>query len=112
MPSRYDRVQKFVNKDKIYKNIFKNRGVSQIQQFGTRSLRYPSTSQISQLDIIAHQWSYGDHYYKLAFENYGDSTLWWVIAFFNQKPTETSFRFGSIVYIPHPIEKVLDYYGV
>tara|TARA_R100001082_G_scaffold110731_1_gene91524 strand:+ start:69 stop:407 length:339 start_codon:yes stop_codon:yes gene_type:complete len=112
MPSRYAGTKKFINNSQVYEYIFEDRGVKQIQQYGTRHLRYPTKSQVSQLDIVAHRWHYGDMYYKLAFENYGDSSLWWVVAFFNQRPTEAHVRFGSIIYIPHPIERVLGFYGV
>ena len=112
MPSRYAGVKQFINGEQVYRQIFEDRGLSQIKQYGTRSLSYPSKAQVNQLDIIAHRWSYGDMYYKLAFENYGDSSLWWVIAFFNQSPTESHLRLGDVVYIPHPLERVLGYYGV
>lgn len=112
MVSRYDNVDVFLNKDRTYYTIMEDRGVSQVQQFGTKTLKYPSTEQISELNIIAHSWRYGDRYHRLAHDNYGDSKLWWVIAFFNQQPTESNLEFGSIIYIPHPLERVLNIYGV
>lgn len=112
MASRYNGVKKFINKEKLYRTFFEDRGVKQVQQYGTRNLTYPTRSQISELDIVAHRWNYGDHYYRLAHESYGDSTLWWVIAFFNQRPTETTLKFGDIIYVPFPLEKILTYYGV
>jgi hypothetical protein len=112
MVSRYENTDVFVNKDRAYYTIMEDRGVTQIQQFGTRVLKYPSTEQISELNIIAHNWRYGDRYHKLSHDNYGDSKLWWVIAFFNQQPTESNLEFGSIVYIPHPLERILNIYGV
>ena len=110
--SRFANRKKIINKEKMYANIFKGRGVNQIEQYGTRFLRYPTQREVGNLDIVSHVWSYGDMYYKLAHDNYGDPTMWWVIAFFNQRPTESQLRFGSVVYISHPIERVLSYYGV
>lgn len=112
MVLRYDNADTFVNNNRIYKNIFKDRGVNQITQFGTRNLNFPTIEQLTELNIIAHTWTYGDRYFRLAHENYGDPRLWWVIAFFNQNPTESTLTFGSIVYIPHPIERILNIYGV
>ena len=112
MVSRYDNVDVFTNDNKMYFNTFKDRGVGRIQQFGTRSLKFPSIEQLSELNIIAHTWVYGDHNSKLAHNSYGDAKLWWVIAFFNQEPTESNLKFGSIVYIPHPLETILGIYGV
>tara|TARA_B100001094_G_C17876615_1_gene644782 strand:- start:359 stop:691 length:333 start_codon:yes stop_codon:yes gene_type:complete len=109
---RYDGVEEFENDSRTYKTIFDDRGVSKIRQYSTRNLTYPTQAQIGELNIIAHAWNYGDHYYKLAHDHYGDSKMWWVIGFFNQQPTETNLRFGTVVYIPHPLEKVLGFYGV
>ena len=98
MASRYDSVGKFINNDDVYRNIFKDRGVTQIQQYGTRNLTYPTRKQIQSL--------------KVADTYYGDPKMWWVIAFFNQKPTESLLRYGDLIYIPNPLERVLNYYGV
>ena len=112
MVSRYDNVDKFVNSSTVYRNIFKDKGVQHIQQYGTRALKYPTKRQIQQLQVIAHAWKYGDRYYNLAHKYYGQPKMWWVIAFFNQRPTESLLRYGDIIYIPNPIERVLSFYGV
>jgi nucleoid-associated protein YgaU len=111
MVSRYDNVEEFANNNQIYKTILKDRGVKQIVQYGTRNLKFPTGEQITELNILSHTWKYGDRYYRLAHEHYGDPNLWWVIAFFNQKPTESNFAFGDLVFIPHPLERVLNFYG-
>ena len=53
-----------------------------------------------------------ENHLALADQNYGSSRLWWVIAFFNQTPTEASLEFGKVIFIPHPLERVLSIYGV
>ncbi len=111
MTSRYDNVDVFDNNSRIYYSILKDRGISQVQQYGTRALKYPTPEQLSELNIVAHTWKYGDRYHKLAHDFYGDSRLWWVIAFFNQQPTESNLEFGSIVYIPNPLERIIGIYG-
>ena len=65
--------------------------------------------EISQLERIGHLWTVGDKYYKLAYEHYGDSRYWWVIAWFNRMPTEGQVKLGDIVVIPLPLSKILDY---
>ncbi len=102
---RYSGADKFTNNSKIYKNIFKDRGIAQAHQYATRNLTFPTKEQIAELNVIAHHWSYGDRYYKLAHQNYGDPKLWWIIAFFNRQPTESGLSFGDIIYIPHPPRK-------
>jgi hypothetical protein len=111
MSLRYENVDVFINKSKLYSSTFRDRGVSQVRQYGTRNLKFPSVEQMTELNIIAHTWKYGDRYHRLADDHYGDSKLWWVIAFFNQKPTESNLEFGSIVYIPHPLETIINMYG-
>ena len=112
MSSRYENVEKFTNSNRMYQTMFKDRGIVQVQQFGTRNLKFPTNEQITELNIISHPWRYGDRYSNLAHEHYGDVKLWWVIAFFNQQPTETNFSFGDSIFIPHPLERVLSFYGV
>ena len=112
MSSRYDGVGKFINDNTIYYNKFKDRGITQVQQYGTRHLKFPTGEQITELNILSHSWAYGDRYSNLAFSNYGDPKLWWVIAFFNQQPTESGLAFGDLVFIPHPLERILSFYGV
>lgn len=111
MSLRYDNVDIFINNKKMYSSLFKDRGISQVRQFGTRNLKYPSIEQITELNIIGHTWKYGDRYHRLSHDHYGDSKLWWVIAFFNQQPTESTLEFGTVVYIPHPLEAILSMYG-
>ena len=55
-------------------------------------------------------WSLGDRMHKFAHEAYGDSELWWVLAWFNQKPTDAHYKIGDKIAIPHPIEDLVSLY--
>ena len=112
MSSRYDNANIFLNDNRMYKSMLKDRGMEKIQQYGTKNLKFPTNEQITELNIVSHVWAYGDRYYNLASQHYGDPKLWWVIAFFNQNPTETNYAFGDVVFVPHPLERVLSFYGV
>lgn len=112
MSSRYEGRQKIINNLDFYRNAFRNRGVKQVEQYSTPVLDYPDSKQMSDLNVIDHIWGRGDHYYKLANFYYGDSTYWWVIAQFNQKPTEDQIVFGDIIMVPTPLEKIMEIYGV
>ena len=70
-------------------------------------IEYPTVTQISSLTRVKHIWRVGDRYYKLAIDNYGSAEYWWVIAFFNQKPTEADLKVGDVVEIPLPLERIL-----
>tara|TARA_A100001015_G_C15029342_1_gene732276 strand:+ start:1849 stop:2184 length:336 start_codon:yes stop_codon:yes gene_type:complete len=109
---RYKNQKVFFNDGEAYKRYLeKTRGLSQIKQFDTPTFRNPSASDASNFKAISHIWTTGDRYFKLAAEYYGDPEMWWVIAFYNQKPTEFHIKLGDIVYVPIPLETVLYYIG-
>lgn len=107
MASRYDNRVIGINKTSMYSNLLENRGVKQIRQYFTPEFVYPTPDQIATLDIEPHIWKDSDRYYKLASDHYNDPKMWWIIAFFNQKPTEGHIQIGDIIQIPKPLDKVL-----
>ncbi len=104
---RYMNQKVFENKVESYKRYLKSRGLQQIHQFNTPKFKYPSDNDAKNISTINHIWSGGDRYFKLAYKYYGDPEFWWVIAFYNQKPTEFHLNFGDVVYIPTPLETIL-----
>ena len=104
---RYSNRTLVKNSAKKYKNL-KDR---EVIHFTTAVMRYPKPSETIFTHIETINWRVGDRLYKLANEYYGDSTKWWVIAWFNQKPTESHFSLGDIVYIPLPLSTALDMLG-
>ena len=107
--SRYDRHFTLKNSSDLYENFFKDRNIKFINQFETKDLKYPTTQQISQLNLIEHVWAQHDKFWRLSEKYYGDPNYWWVIAFFNEKPTEHNANIGDIVIIPTPLERILFY---
>lgn len=110
--SRYFGRELFFNDNELYEDTFDKREVNGINQYSTPTLKHPTKQQISSLRIINHVWKTGDRYYKLAFDHYGDSRLWWVIAWFNKRPTEADVKYGDVIYIPQPLDRILSYLGV
>jgi hypothetical protein len=108
---RYKRQKIFLNDTRAYKRYLKGRGLKHIHQYNTPTFEYPSTLEFSNFNMIRHIWSTGDRYFKLADQYYNDPELWWVLAFFNQKPTEFDIEYGDILYIPTPLERVLLHIG-
>ena len=105
--SRYDTAPIYDNKAEIYDEFFQERSVNFIRQYRSGRLSHPTIKQRKSLQKVRHTWRLGDRRYKLAHQHYGDSTLWWVIAWFNQAPTESHLEVGASVQIPAPIDKVL-----
>jgi nucleoid-associated protein YgaU len=109
--SRYNRTRTQELKDLDYKNVylekFDNRRKQYIKIFETIQINYPSFNEILDLEHVDHIWTMGDHYYKLAEIHYNDPQYWWVIAWFNKKPTESHVKVGDIIRVPKSIGTVL-----
>jgi|ETNvirenome_6_85_1030632.scaffolds.fasta_scaffold00641_4 nucleoid-associated protein YgaU len=107
MTSRYDNRKVVKNQDAMYKSLFKKRGIRFINQYKTAKLHFPTGKEQAQLSTTSHIWKSGDKYYKLASLYYGDPSLWWVIAWFNRRPTEANIYPGQSLLIPQPLDAVL-----
>ena len=100
------------NVNELYSEHFIKRGVDYIDQYTTPTLVHPTAPQIKNLNIMHHPWTHGDKYYKLAHRYYKDPAMWWVLAWFNKKPTESHVKLGEILYVPTPLNEVLKIYGL
>ena len=109
--SRYTNRKIFQNRNNLYEEMREERDVKYFRQYSTPNMKYPTATQMREIKTIPHIWKRGDKFFKLAHEHYGDSTLWWVIAWFNKKPTESHVELGTAILIPKPISKVLKYLG-
>jgi len=110
MGIRYDNRIIRTNSQEIYKDLLKKRGLKKVKQYTTPILGDISEKDRMNLDRLEHLWVLGDKLYKLADKYYGDPELWWLIAWYNQRPTEADYVIGDIVYIPLPLEEILDLY--
>ena len=109
---RYRNQNIFINTKEAYrKYLEKTRGIKQIKQFGTPKFKHPGPGETKNFNVINHIWTVGDRFYKLAAEYYDDPTMWWVIALYNQKPTEFHANLGDTIFIPVPLESVLFHIG-
>ena len=108
---RYIKNKIFENVNEAYRRFLKKRGIKKIIQHNTTKFRHPELKDLENFDTVSYIWKTGDRYSKLADEYYGDPTKWWVIALYNQKPTDCHMTSGDIVYIPYPLESVLYYLG-
>jgi len=95
--SRYNRNRTAINDLLEYKNVLEKRGVKRIEQFRTPTLK---DVDFSEIEYINHVWDDGDMFWKLSVQYYGDAKYWYVIARFNNKPTEANVKIGEQVRIP------------
>ena len=106
--SRYNSRKKASNSEEMYENILKDRGVKEIIQYTTPSLSYPTDEELLRIVTLDYVWRQGDKYWRLAAKHYGRANLWWVIAQFNQKPTEGHISPGEVIKIPIDLTAVLE----
>tara|TARA_R110000824_G_scaffold238321_2_gene427052 strand:- start:114 stop:455 length:342 start_codon:yes stop_codon:yes gene_type:complete len=102
----------FVNDTDQYSSILEERGQILIKQYATKRLKYPSIGDLRNISRTKHLWKVGDKYWKLAQTHYGDPQLWWIIGWFNQKPTEAHCKNGDTILIPTPLERLYKYFGI
>ena len=96
-----------INNSDFYKELLERRGVKQVEQFTTPRLRNPTIADRVSLTTSTHIWKYGDRFYNLAYEYYGDVRYWWVIAWYNGIPTEAEANIGDLLEIPLDLQEAL-----
>ena len=109
---RNQRQNPIVNDSEYYKELYERRGLKKITHFPTARLKHPTVTERANINTVGHVWVYGDRFYKLAHQYYGDVRFWWVIAWWNGYPTEVSVQTGDFLDIPLDIGAALDALGV
>jgi len=108
---RYDNDDLVSNTNEMYKTYLKRtRNLNKMVHYRTQAFGYPDISQMKTISSLPYRWSIGDRFYKLANTFFGDAELWWIIAMFNQTPTEAFVRAGDIIYVPSDLDQVLSYF--
>lgn len=111
--SRYNNYKILNNSSKYYQFLRKKRnGIKNIQQYETPVLYHPDMIDRASLNTTTHVWTVGDRYYKLADQYYGDPALWWIIAWYNGRPTEADCITGDLLTIPLDAESILSTLGM
>jgi len=100
------------NASEYYEPLRKKRNVKRILQYATPIIRNPSVAQRGKMTTTKHIWKYGDRLYTLAHNYYGDSTFWWVIAWWNGYGIEGDIKEGAVLSIPMDISLALKMWGV
>ena len=100
----------FVNESEFYEEFIEKRGLNKINQYATPKIP-PLTQKVRRkFTSVRHVWTMGDKYFKIADKFYGDPRLWWVVAWYNQKPNEGMLKAGDVIFIPQPLNKVLTFF--
>jgi nucleoid-associated protein YgaU len=99
------------NEEQTYKDVLENRGVKHIDHYLTPSFPTLSVYEALQVTRLQHVWKFGDKLWKLSEQYYGDGQYWWLIAWYNDKPTESHYIVGQTLIIPVPFERALALYN-
>ena len=104
MINRFSNRMTMLNNNTIYEDYFFQRGLKHINQYETPAFSALTKENVRNLQLKEHVWKTGDKFYKLANTYYGDSRDWWIIAKFNNKPTESHVKIGDVLLIPTPLQ--------
>ena len=97
-----------INKDRIYEDFFKKTGATSVEHLGLVFFGNPKDYQfLKEVKKIEHIYSVGDSLSKISYKHYGDARFWWLLAWFNSKPTDFHCEVGDIIEVPLPLEEVL-----
>ncbi len=111
--NRYDGREIFHNAHPMYRKKFMDRrGAPIVKQYTSPTFTYPDVADMADLTLQPHVWKMGDRLYKLSYTYYETAEMGWVIALFNQRPTESHCKLGDVLYIPRPLETVMNYLGI
>lgn len=98
--------------DELFREHLENRGREGVSLYSSPNNRQILTpEQRASFQYRAYVWRMGDKLRKLSADFYGDSYFWWVIGWFNMKPTDAHWKAGDTVYVPEKLEEVLAFYG-
>lgn len=96
------------NSDRIYYKFLEKTGASKVSHLNIVLFGDPmDDSFLADVTVAKHIFAHGDNLAKISHSQYGDATLWWVIAWFNGKPTDFHCKIGDVLLVPHPVEDAI-----
>ena len=112
--SRYNKTQQVSNADIDYKKVFSSRfGLNDfILQRRRAGLQYPDYETISSLIFTYEVWQIGSRLHKISEKYYNDPSYWWLIGFYNKKPTDANYSIGDVVKVPVSLEEAFSALGL
>lgn len=97
--------------NEVYRKKILERNAKRIALHATPVYNFDDTEKDIDFTFTEVFWADGDRLYKLSNKYYNSIEYWWVIGFFNQKPTDSHYEIGDLVLIPTPLEKAIEFMG-
>ena len=88
----------FLNEEDSHKDLLDDRGVQNIEHYLT--FVFNSGNYGVDYETYEYVWQKGDRLFKLAYNYYGDMKYWWIIALWNNRPTDAHYTVGDVIEIP------------
>lgn len=108
MANRNDYKETVSNDSSLRELIHSRKNVDVVKIKERLPYYYPTEEELrDEINHFTEVYKTGDRLYKFAYKYYGDVDLWWVIAWYNNKPTDSHFKLGDVVYIPRELDVAL-----
>tara|TARA_Y100000592_G_C5440106_1_gene302891 strand:- start:116 stop:466 length:351 start_codon:yes stop_codon:yes gene_type:complete len=103
---------KFTNNTESIAAALKRRNIPEIEHHSKIDMRPVALEARARLNKNGkkHIFKVGDRLYKIAFDEYGDSKYWYLLAWWNKKPTDFHCKIGDVIYVPKPLQDLLFLY--
>ena len=99
---------KIIVDSKLREKVFSRMNVDEVIQTETLRLYELSEDDLATgFTFVERVIGIGDKMYKFSHEIYGDAQYWWLIAWFNNKPTDIHCKIGEVLYIPLPLDRAI-----
>ena len=109
MPNRNDYRSVVINDTNLREKIHDRKFVDQVKILTRTPHNDISREEIREEWIFHKQEMYSltNKMYRLAHKHYGSPDYWWVIAWYNNKPTDSHFAVGDPIFVPFPLDIVI-----
>jgi len=91
----------------VYDGLLERRDRKRLSHHTTPILIGPTSRQRKTLATTRRVWAVGDTLMKMSKQHYGDVRYWYIIAWYNFKPTDAHFQLGDVVFVPTDLSKIL-----
>lgn len=105
--SRYKNIGTVFNDTVEHAMTVARRGLAFVRHHRSVRMKEMTGEQEKRLVNQFHVWKQSDRFWKLSNKYYGDPGYWWVIARYNELPTESHLNNGDTIVIPFPLHVTL-----
>ena len=111
MPNRNDYRDIVINDKELREKIHDRKFVEEVKILTRIQHNVIVREDRKELGIthIKEFYDVGTKMYKLAHKHYGSPDYWWLIAWYNNKPTDNHFNPGDPIYVPFPLDVILSF---